>query len=152
MCLFFELFFHYRYFSHALKQCVTALSLCDMYVCVFRRIAGCAWFRIQSLYLAMSGSLIVSTNGPLWRRDTGTLVKLRTLASTRLWSIDCDEFQENNCSSAVRAERVPVASVKDLTGSIPCYRMDLESHISFQVAGKAPAKSYLCVSVSELSP
>jgi hypothetical protein len=69
-----------------------------------------------------------------------------------LWSIDCDEFLENNCSAAVGAERVPAVSVKDLTGPIPCYRMDLESHISFQVAGKPPAKSYLCVSVNDLSP
>lgn len=129
-----------------MKQYVTVLSLYGMYVCVFRRFAGSAWFRIQSLHFAFSGSLTVPTNGPQRHRDTGTV------ASTRLWSIDCDEFLENNCSAAVGAERVPAVSVKDLTGPIPCYRMDLESHISFQVAGKPPAKSYLCVSVNDLSP
>jgi hypothetical protein len=63
----------------------------------------------------------------------------------------CDVFQENNCSAVLSAERVPAASVKDLTGSIPCCRIDLECYMSFQVAGKPQARSYLCAPVSEFS-
>ena len=66
--------------------------------------------------------------------------------------MDRDEFQESNCFDIVSAGPVPIASVKDLTGSITCYGMGLESHVSFQVAGKPPAKSYLSVPVSEFSP